>query len=268
MLVDGGCGSLQPRLVALLLAMGWAAASGIAQRISNLIMLLVCKGMDAAEAPHRCEEPAAVRGFLAARVALPHDSYGRQDRLFDALVFADDPRMAVVGSREDGPGGVAARPLRLAACFHDVVGPGGLNLRLADQLKWSCGVWSKWVGMCISPMLGLLWVPPDKALRADSELRQLAEGTMSQARLVSLLGFLNHLAGALLTHPYILRRNMERALAQLLLGRLQHGTRACLATAWSATTWSTHPKDNEGTAPRVWHTHCSSRPKDNNGTSP
>ena len=203
-----GEGALRRDLVAqlnLVMAMGWSAASGIAQRVLNIVIRLVALYMDVAEAPHRSAEPEAVRSWLADRTAIPHSDYGRHDRLFFLACFADDPRFVCAGSAVSEVQRASSRVERLAICFNTVVGPAGLNLMLADQVKWSVCTWSRWIGICQCPLLGIVWIPPEKALRADAELATLARGEMALADFVSLLGFINHLAGILLAHPYTVR---------------------------------------------------------------
>ena len=75
----------------------------------------------------------------------------------------------------------------------------------ALHFSWSVCTWSKWIGICQCPLLGIVWIPPEKALRADAELSSLSKGEMTLADFISLLGFINHLAGILVAHPYTVR---------------------------------------------------------------
>ena len=84
-----------------------------------------------------------------------------------------------------------------------LVGEEGLALCLAAHVKWMAGVWSKWIGACFCPSLGLVWLSPDKALRAAAELAAFATGQLVQEEVRSLLGFLNHVGEVLRVHPYL-----------------------------------------------------------------
>ena len=76
---------------------------------------------------------------------------------------------------------------------------------LSKHVKWCASVWSKWIGANVCPMLGVVWVSPDKALRAIRELTALMAGALPLSELISLLGFLNHLGEILGIHPYLTR---------------------------------------------------------------
>jgi hypothetical protein len=93
--------ALGRRLVAflnLVMAMGWTWASGIAQRVGNLVICELLRRIDERELLHRSSETPATQAWLARRAALPHDDYGRHDRLWDAAIFTDDPRLVVACS--------------------------------------------------------------------------------------------------------------------------------------------------------------------------
>ena len=201
-------GRLRAELTAvmnLVTAMGWTFASEVAQRAGNQIVSSLLRALDRAELPSRAAELQPLQDWLEARAQLPHDDYGAQDRLYDAAIFTDDPRISVATSPETAPGGRFARPLRLLDALFDLIGPEGLNLILAKHSKWIGSVWSKWIGCNFCPTLGLVWVSPDKALRAASELTAFIAASLTLADLVSLLGFLNHLAEIFGVHPYLTR---------------------------------------------------------------
>ena len=73
--------------------------------------------------------------WLKPRSLLESDEYGPQDRLYDASIYTDDPKITVAGSPASAPGGICARPLRLAEEFDNLVGPKGLNLLLSKHVK-------------------------------------------------------------------------------------------------------------------------------------
>ena len=92
--------------------------------------------------------------------------------------------------------------LDLALSFYDVVGPEGLGFKLAEHTKWQVSCWAAWQGVRMSAMLGVLWLPPDKSLRADEDLQQYGAGRMLGADFVKLMGYLNYLADVLVVHAY------------------------------------------------------------------
>ena len=159
-------GELLPRLVAVLnlvMAMGWTKASGLAQRVGNLIVRELLLRVDARERAHRHEEAPQTIAWLEARASLPADEYGPMDRLWDASIYTDDPKITVAGSPPSAVGGISARPLRVIEEFHALVGPSGLNLLLSKHTKWCAAAWSLWIGANFCPMLGIVWVSADKA---------------------------------------------------------------------------------------------------------
>ena len=86
------------------MTMGLSPASQIAQRFANALMQAFLRRMDAAEASHLAGECEAVRQWLSRRAALEHDSYGTQARLWDAIVYCDDPLIQLVCvERAQGP---------------------------------------------------------------------------------------------------------------------------------------------------------------------
>ena len=159
--------------------------------------------LDAVERAHRHEENAATLAWLDARAGLPHDEYGPMDRLWDGSIFTDDPKVTVASSPASAPGGFTARVVRASKVWLQLVGEEGLALCLAAHVKWMAGVWSKWIGACFCPSLGLVWLSPDKALRAAAELAAFATGKLVQEEVRSLLGFLNHVGEVLRVHPYL-----------------------------------------------------------------
>ena len=185
------------------MAMGGLFASGICQRNGNGIYFKAMQRFDARQEARRLVEPEspAVAAWLAAREALPRDDYGTQARLAAGGFYSDDPKISVVGP--------PSRVLDLALSFYEVVGPEGLAFKLADHTKWLVACWAAWQGVRMSAMLGLLWLPPDKALRANEELREYRAGRMVGADFVKMMGYLNYLSEVLVVHA-----NLNRLLWQ------------------------------------------------------
>ena len=62
-------------------------------------MWRLLRDFDAADAPHLEAEARRspwLRSYIASRRALPHDDYGTQARLADAMCYTDDAAMAAV----------------------------------------------------------------------------------------------------------------------------------------------------------------------------
>ena len=182
------------------MAMGGLFASGLCQRDGNAIYFKTMQRFDARQRARRLAEPEspAVASWLAARESLPHDDYGSQARLAAGGFYSDDPKITVVGP--------PSRVLDLALSFYEVVGPDGLAFKLADHTKWQIACWASWQGVRMSGMLGVLWLPPDKALRASEDLREYGAGRMVGATFVKMMGYLNYLAEVLVVHAHLNRQ--------------------------------------------------------------
>ena len=172
-------------IVEMVLSMGTSPSSQIAQRFANAMLWALFRRMDAAEVDAAAAEaePAAVRAWLARRERLPHDGYGTQARLYDALMFTDDPIFHVIG---------VERAIRLLATWHGMVGPDGFNLMYAKAAKWQGGVHAKWLGCTTAPMLEAAWLTPDKSLAILSRLDSLANQTLRVSDHGKLVGQLEH----------------------------------------------------------------------------
>ena len=181
------------------MAMGGLFASGICQREGNGIYFKTMQRFDARQQTRRLTEPEspAVVKWLTAREALAQDDYGTQARLAVGGFYSDDPKFSVLGP--------ASRVLDLALSFFEVVGPNGLAFKLAEHTKWQVSCWAAWQGVRMSAMLGILWLPPDKALRASKELQEYSAGRMLGAGFVKMMGFLNYLAEVLVVHANLNR---------------------------------------------------------------
>ena len=179
------------------MAMGGLFASGICQRGGNGTYCKTMQRFDARQKARRLLEPEspAVARWLDAREALQHDAYGTQARLACGGFYSDDPKFSCAGP--------PSRVLDLALSFYEVVGPEGLGFKFAEHTKWQVACWASWQGVRMSAMLGLLWLPPDKSLRADEDLRAYGTGSMVGADFVKMMGFLNYLAEVLAVHAYL-----------------------------------------------------------------
>ena len=178
-----GASSTLIAIVEMVLSMGTSPSSQIAQRFANAILWVLFRRMDEAEAGHTAHEPQLVRDWLQRRKGLDHDEFGTQSRLYDALMYTDDPALQVVG---------VARSIRLLAIWHDMVGPDGFGLMYAKAAKWHGGVHARWLGCTTAPMLEAAWLTPDKAVAIIRRLDALADGKLSVADHGKLVGQLEH----------------------------------------------------------------------------
>ena len=182
------------------MAMGGLFASGICQREGNASDWAIMRRFDRRQVARRRTEPEApgVQEWLNERSTLEHDAYGTQARLAFGGWYSDDPKYSVCGP--------PTRVGDLVHSFYDVMGPDGLNFKLAEHAKWLVAGWAAWQGVRMSAMLGTVWIPPDKAIRADAELRLYEAGRMTGADFVKMMGFLNYLSEVLCVHGYLNRQ--------------------------------------------------------------
>ena len=174
------------------LAMGGGFSSGVAQRGYNQWIQRLYTRVDARDAALREAEPE-LNGWYADRAALPHDCYGRHDRLWSADAYTDDVIIVV--------GGAPQRPVMIAEEFHDLLGPEGLQITFAKHAKWLISCWSQWIGASSAAMLGLMWLSPAKVLRCDAQLARLEQQGVTMDEFRRLLGFLNHVAEIIFAAP-------------------------------------------------------------------
>ena len=196
-LLDGEVGECLRSITNSRMAMGAVFASGVQQRESNGYNYGVLARFDARQQKRRLLEPEqpAAQLWLQKRGALPHDDYGRQDRMADGGWYTDDPTYTVVGG--------VTRVEDLIHSFYDVLGPEGLGVKMADLHKWLIGCYSAWQGIRFSAALGTLWLPPDKVLKANNQLMVFQAGKLSGADFVKMMGFLNYLEAVLAVHHNI-----------------------------------------------------------------
>ena len=179
------------------MAMGLSPASGFCQRNGNMGDWGVMRRFDARQEARRLTEPElpAVASWLDARRSLPPDAYGTQGRLACGGFYSDDPKYTVCGP--------VSRVGDLVHSFYEVMGPEGLGFRMAEPHKWLVACWAAWQGIRMSAMLGILWLPPAKSLRANEDLREFEQGRMVGAEFIKMMGFLNYLAEILAVPKYV-----------------------------------------------------------------
>ena len=196
-LLDGEVAECLRSITNSRMAMGAIFASGVQQRESNVYNQGVLARFDGRQQERRLlePEPHAAQLWLQKRSTLPHDDYGRQDRMADGGWYTDDPTYTVVGG--------VTRVEDLIHSFYDVLGPEGLGVKMADLHKWLVGCYSAWQGVRFSASLGILWLPPDKVLKANNQLMVFQSGKLSGADFVKMMGFLNYLESVLAVHHNI-----------------------------------------------------------------
>ena len=169
------------------MTMGAFASSAIAQRFSSAVLQLIYKIMHAQEAarwadPELTDElTPACRAALVARGKLTPSCYGTQAAMFNLLQYCDDARFCVAGP---------ARCMRLLRIFHGLTGPAGLRLPLSRAQKQQTGSHVVWLGGVLAAGLGLVWIPPDKCVRAAHSVAQALRGEIDVGTYRSVLGFL------------------------------------------------------------------------------
>ena len=196
-LLDGEVAKCLRNITNSRMAMGGNFASGVQQRESNVYNYGVLARFDGRQQTRRLLEPEkpAAQLWLQERSTLPHDDYGRQDRMADGGWYTDDPTYTIVGD--------VTRVEDLIHSFYDVLGPEGLGCKMADLHKWLVGCYSVWQGVRFSAALGILWLPPDKVLKANDQLMVFQSGKLSGADFVKMMGFLNYLESVLAVHHNI-----------------------------------------------------------------
>ena len=198
------------------LGFGMHPASNIAQRFSDLVLVLFRQDMDAAEEQQAHELTAAELRWLNSRLELQrrlgvpcvdiyHLTRSAEDRLppipppasvaelpkgyvcpelrlYSAYVFTDDPQFVAVG---------VARTLRGLRCWRNLV----LRLRviMAIEAKRSVGAWCSWVGVILIFGLGLVVVSRNKLMRARAAIVDTLHGRSEFQAYRSLCGLLEHL---------------------------------------------------------------------------
>ena len=170
--------SIQTEMV---MSMGLVPSSEIAQRLANALMQVFAQRLRAAELAQQWPQCEAERRWREARARLPHDSLGPADRMFDALMYTDDPCWTIVG---------VERTVLAIGVWHDIVA--GSGLMPAKASKWQLGAGALWLGGCCYPSLGVMWVPRDKALRVRQRIATVLDGSCSPREYQEIIGFLEH----------------------------------------------------------------------------
>ena len=127
-----------------------------------------------------------MRELLARRQSLGSDEYGSHARLFEILMFTDDPILLIVG---------ADRVVRALKVWHRLWGPTGANFEYAKAHKWQAGVRAIWAGAGVSAALGIAWTPRSKIVTAVAQLARAAKGEAPREEWRSMMGLLEHVRG-------------------------------------------------------------------------
>ena len=166
------------------LGFGCHPASKIAQRFSDALLFLFRQDMDQEEAQAIDLNPRLSEWMRTrARVAARHGtSIAAEQRLYAAVMYSDDPLIAVVG---------VERAVRALKVWRHLTQRTGLIMSIPE--KRLLGIWAKWLGVLIVAGLGLVVVPRDKLLRAAEMLRNAIAGNLDFGQYRSLVGLLEHL---------------------------------------------------------------------------
>ena len=180
----GGSSDELQAMTEKVMAMGFTASSQVAQRLANQLVRLFSILFEDEDAAFELQENAAVRAWLDERRALGSDAYGGHARLFEMLMYTDDPALLCVGAK---------RTVRALRCWYRMIGPEGADFEFAKFHKWQAGVKGIWLGGGISPTLGVAWVPESKALNTVARLQRARTGELDVAGWRELLGYLEHI---------------------------------------------------------------------------
>ena len=89
--------------------------------------------------------------------------------------------------------------------MHDIIGTDAAALILGAWKKQGAGAHALWLGAWSAPMLGFVWLSPDKAVRVAERGAAAIEGHLSLEDFRKMLGLIEHWAGVLQTHSYFTR---------------------------------------------------------------
>ena len=169
--------------IEMAMTMGATPASQVAQRFASVMAQQVYKRMDHYEAIARRSNPLppAQQRIVDERNKMPADSYSTMGRCYDLSIYTDDARACVSG---------VDRTVRFLQAFYDVAGPDGLNTPLSRAAKQQCGIAVLWLGGMLSAGLGVVWLPPAKALKASVGIAQVLDNSMEVGDYRKLAGFL------------------------------------------------------------------------------
>ena len=165
------------------LGFGVMPSSNIAQRFSEALLHLFRIEMDREEAEIAAKDrrPSYLE-WRRRRERVQQRRGGRQQRLYFAHMYTDDPIFGVVG---------VARALAALRSWRSITLRAGLIMAIAE--KRSLGTWALWLGLLLFGRLGLIVVPKSKLLRATAALRKTLNGDMEFCEYRMLTGLLEHL---------------------------------------------------------------------------
>ena len=178
---DGLASELLSIHTEMVMSMGLVPSSEIAQRLANALMQVFAQRLRAAEQQQQWPQSAREREWREQRAALPHDMLGPADRMFDCMMYTDDPIWTVVGVQ---------RTALAIQVWHEMVD--GSGLMPAKTPKWQIGAGAVWLGGCCYPSLGVMWVPRDKALRVRQRIQTVLDVTCTPKEYQEIIGFLEH----------------------------------------------------------------------------
>jgi hypothetical protein len=182
------------------LGFGITTNSNVAQRLSTFLLHLFSEEFRHQEKAHLDSEPPCVQAWVRRRQTLARLTGRREDTLFRAHIYTDDPIFLVIG---------AQRTLRALTLWRSITHR--FNLLMAIPDKRRIGTMVKWLGFLPCPMHGLIVVQRAKLLRALLAVREVLSGLITVDRYRSLLGFLEHLK-FLLPSPRLRMRGLYRPL--------------------------------------------------------
>lgn len=167
------------------LGFGLKMASNIAQRFADFLVSIFRKTIRAAVV-----KQASIFSRSHPRFA---DWWQDREQLGDLqatlvtmLMYCDDPCILAVGPD------MAYECLKVWTWMSRLG-----NTMMAIPEKRSFGLSSKWIGIKFFTALGVIAVPAQKVLRACSAMTAASEGTLNRDQYRSLIGFLEHVRGAL-----------------------------------------------------------------------
>ena len=177
------------------MAMGVQPSSNWAQRALTEITHCLTRRFAKAEEPHWAELEARFPRFRAWRVRRRKLSVstGRDEaRCMYCTGYTDDVITLILG---------AEAALR-CVCLHErLLGPSGLNVLMADEVKRSLGVSAPFIGGNVLAVGAIGYIGPDKVHNTLAVIAAALEGVLTVARYVRLVGLLNHLV-IILCLPY------------------------------------------------------------------
>ena len=177
------------------MAMGVQPSSNWAQRALTEITHCLTRRFAKAEEPHWAELEARFPRFRAWRDRRRKLSVstGRDEaRCMYCTGYTDDVITLILG---------AEAALRYVCLHERLLGPSGLNVLMADEVKRSLGVSAPFIGGNVLAVGAIGYIGPDKVHNTLAVIAAALEGVLTVARYVRLVGLLNHLV-IILCLPY------------------------------------------------------------------